>query len=65
MARKSSLPAGGIYPKGFASRTDWPWPLVRSEDIVSLNYGKALSGSQAANGANTCIRHKWSMWLAR
>lgn len=33
---------GAIYPRGFSLAQSWPWPLFRSEDIVQLNYGKAL-----------------------
>src|SRR5919197_4168143 len=33
---------GGIYPRGFSLNTEWPWPLVKSKDLVLLNYGKAL-----------------------
>ena len=34
--------SGGIPPRGFSSKTDWPWPLVKAKDLVTLNYGKAL-----------------------
>lgn len=33
---------GGIYPRGFSTTTTWPWPLIKSGDLVVLNYGKAL-----------------------
>src|SRR5258708_7927209 len=32
----------GIYPRGFAPDTSFAWPLVRANQLVSLNYGKAL-----------------------
>jgi type I restriction enzyme S subunit len=34
--------AGGILPRGFSSTTQWPWPLVKARELVTLNYGKAL-----------------------
>lgn len=30
------------YPRGFAQRTDWKWPLVPARQLVALNYGRAL-----------------------
>ena len=41
---------GGIYPRGFSSRTDWEWPLVRSSEVVQLNYGKALKATERVAG---------------
>jgi type I restriction enzyme, S subunit len=36
------LPAGTLFPKGFSRSAQFPWPLVRVGDLVTLNYGKAL-----------------------
>src|SRR5919197_516567 len=33
---------GGIYPRGFSLNTEWPWPLVKSKDLVLLNCGEAV-----------------------
>jgi type I restriction enzyme, S subunit len=40
----------GIYPRGFSSTQKWPWPLVRSEELVLLNYGKALRDGDRRSG---------------
>jgi type I restriction enzyme, S subunit len=42
MAGDPRTTEGGIYPRGFSLNTEWPWPLVKSGDLVLLNYGKAL-----------------------
>src|SRR5258707_15544 len=42
MTAPSTVIKGGIYPRGFSVSQSWPWPVVKSEDIVHLNYGKAL-----------------------
>lgn len=42
MAGNPMTAEGGIYPSGFSLNTHWPWPLVKSKDLVLLNYGKAL-----------------------
>jgi type I restriction enzyme, S subunit len=42
MAGNPRTTEGGIYPRGFPLNTEWPWPLVKSKDLVLLNYGKAL-----------------------
>ena len=51
MTRDPADNEGGIYPRGFTQSTDWPWPLVRSRNLVSLNYGKALLGGNRNLGA--------------
>ena len=33
---------GGLFPRGFSATTRFPWPLVRADELVILNYGKAL-----------------------
>ena len=33
---------GCLFPRGFSTATHFPWPLVRAEELVVLNYGKAL-----------------------
>ena len=40
----------GIYPRGFSSARKWPWPLVQSEKLVVLNYGKALRDGDRQSG---------------
>jgi type I restriction enzyme S subunit len=40
----------GIYPRGFDSELDWPWPLVKASTVVQLNYGKALREPDRAPG---------------
>jgi type I restriction enzyme S subunit len=32
----------GTFPRGFSRDTNFAWPLVRAEQLVTLNYGKAL-----------------------
>jgi type I restriction enzyme S subunit len=43
--------SGGIYPRGFSPRTRWPWPLVKSGELVLLNYGKALRDDDRRPGS--------------
>jgi type I restriction enzyme S subunit len=41
---------GGIYPRGFSEGNNWPWPLVKSKEIVALHYGKALRDGDRTQG---------------
>ena len=41
----------GIYPRGFSLKTEWPWPLVQSAEIVTLHYGKALRATERVHGS--------------
>ena len=41
---------GGIYPRGFSASANWRWPLVKSEQLVTLNYGKALRAGDRQTG---------------
>lgn len=41
---------GGIYPRGFSASVQWRWPLVKSADLVTLNYGKALRAGDRKAG---------------
>ena len=34
--------SGGTRPRGFASDTEYAWPLIRANQLVELVYGKAL-----------------------
>jgi type I restriction enzyme, S subunit len=40
----------GLYPRGFSQRTRWAWPLVQAKQLVTLNYGKALTESSRRIG---------------
>ncbi len=53
MARESDYIAtdGGLYPRGFSVKTEWRWPLVKSSEIVKLNYGKAMRATDRIHGS--------------
>lgn len=38
----NSLDIVGTFPRGFSRDTKFAWPLVRADQLVTLNYGKAL-----------------------
>lgn len=42
--------SSGIYPRGFTRKNDWPWPLVKSSELVTLKYGKAMRATDRAQG---------------
>ncbi len=50
MSAPRTVAKGGIYPRGFAISEPWPWPLVKSGEIVQLNYGKALREAERQPG---------------
>jgi type I restriction enzyme S subunit len=51
MTHDTRSKGGGIYPRGFSLATSWPWPLVKSERLVSLHYGKALRDGDRHSGS--------------
>jgi type I restriction enzyme S subunit len=50
MKVEGTSPDEGIYPRGFSSARKWHWPLVQSEKLVVLNYGKALRDGDRQSG---------------
>ena len=42
---------GGLYPRGFSAKTEWTWPLVKSSEIVKLNYGRAMRATDRIHGS--------------
>ena len=42
--------SGSIFPRGFSTHTRFPWPLVRADELVVLNYGKALRDAERRPG---------------
>lgn len=41
----------GLYPRGFPSSLIWPWPLVRSDELIELKYGKGLRTQEREPGS--------------
>jgi restriction endonuclease S subunit len=50
MANEAMTTDGGIYPRGFSPNMSWPWPLVKSKELILLNYGKALRDGDRRSG---------------
>jgi len=46
----SEMTSNGIYPRGFPTDLSWPWPLILSQEVIRLNYGKALRESDRTKG---------------
>jgi type I restriction enzyme S subunit len=42
---------GGTFPRGFSSDTRFAWPLVRANELVELQYGKALVAAKRKPGS--------------
>jgi type I restriction enzyme S subunit len=41
----------GRFPRGFSRATRFPWPLVRADKLVELQYGKALPENRRSPGS--------------
>jgi type I restriction enzyme S subunit len=50
MAVSEATLKSGIYPRGFARDIEWPCPLVKADELVVLNYGKALRETERRTG---------------
>ena len=51
MTVDAQMKEGGIYPRGFSSDSPWPWPLKKSSELVTLNYGRALRADDRVEGS--------------
>lgn len=50
MPLETAESSGSTYPRGFSRDIEWQWPLVRSRELLTLNYGRGLKAEARSHG---------------